>query len=29
MKPSYIPTVKSLGDVSNFDEYADSCSVVP
>lgn len=24
MKPSYIPVVKSLGDVSNFDEYQDS-----
>jgi len=24
MKPSYIPVVKSLGDVSNFEEYPDS-----
>ena len=29
IKPAYIPTVKSLGDVSNFDEYQDSGSVVP
>jgi hypothetical protein len=29
MKPAYIPTVKNSGDVSNFDEYPDSCSVVP
>lgn len=28
-KPAYVPTVKSLGDVSNFDEYPDSGSVVP
>lgn len=26
VKPSYIPVVKSLGDVSNFDEYPDSGS---
>lgn len=24
IKPSYVPTVKSLGDVSNFEEYPDS-----
>ena len=24
IKPSYVPVVKSLGDVSNFDEYPDS-----
>jgi hypothetical protein len=24
MKPIYTPVVKSLGDVSNFDEYPDS-----
>lgn len=24
MKPSYVPMVKSLGDVSNFEEYPDS-----
>lgn len=29
IKPAYIPTVKSLGDVSNFDEYPDSGSIVP
>lgn len=29
MKPAYVPTVKSLGDVSNFDEYPDSGSIVP
>ena len=29
MKPAYIPTVKSLGDVSNFDEYQDSGTFVP
>ena len=29
MKPTYIPTVKSMGDVSNFDEYPDSGTVVP
>ena len=23
IKPSYVPLVKSLGDVSNFDEYPD------
>lgn len=28
IKPAYIPTVKSLGDVSNFDEYQDSGSTV-
>ena len=27
MKPSYVPVVKSLGDVSNFDEYQESGSV--
>lgn len=26
IKPSYVPVVKSLGDVSNFDEYPDSGS---
>lgn len=29
IKPAYIPTVKSLGDVSNFDEYRDSGCIVP
>ena len=29
MKPKYIPVVKNMGDVSNFDEYPDSGSVVP
>lgn len=29
IKPAYVPTVKSLGDVSNFDEYPDSNSIVP
>ena len=29
IKPAYVPTVKSLGDVSNFDEYQDSGSHVP
>lgn len=29
MKPNYIPTVKSVGDVSNFDEYPDSGTYVP
>jgi hypothetical protein len=24
MKAAYVPTVKSLGDVSNFEEYPDS-----
>ena len=24
IKPNYVPVVKSLGDVSNFDEYPDS-----
>jgi hypothetical protein len=24
IKASYVPTVKSLGDVSNFEEYPDS-----
>ena len=24
IKPIYVPVVKSLGDVSNFDEYPDS-----
>jgi hypothetical protein len=28
IKPSYVPIVKSLGDVSNFDEYPDSGTVV-
>jgi hypothetical protein len=27
IKPSYVPIVKSLGDVSNFDEYPDSGTV--
>lgn len=27
IKPSYVPVVKSLGDVSNFDEYPDSGTV--
>ena len=27
IKASYVPVVKSLGDVSNFDEYPDSGSV--
>lgn len=27
MKPKYVPVVKNLGDVSNFDEYPDSGSV--
>ena len=27
MKATYVPVVKSLGDVSNFDEYPDSGSV--
>jgi hypothetical protein len=26
-KATYVPVVKSLGDVSNFDEYPDSVSV--
>jgi len=26
IKPMYIPTVKSSGDVSNFDDYPDSGS---
>jgi hypothetical protein len=26
IKPVYIPVVKSLGDVSNFEEYPDSGS---
>lgn len=29
MKPAYVPTVKTVGDVSNFDEYPDSGSIVP
>jgi protein kinase A len=29
IKPAYIPQVKSLGDVSNFEEYPDSNSQVP
>jgi hypothetical protein len=29
MKPVYIPNVKNLGDVSNFDEYPDSNISVP
>ena len=28
LKPSYVPTVKSLGDLSNFEEYTDSDSYV-
>lgn len=28
IKPGYVPIVKSLGDVSNFDEYPDSGSHV-
>jgi hypothetical protein len=24
IKPSYVPAVKSMGDVTNFDEYPDS-----
>ena len=27
INPSYVPIVKSLGDVSNFDEYPDSGTV--
>ena len=27
IKATYVPVVKSLGDVSNFDEYPDSGSV--
>lgn len=27
MKPNYVPVVKSLGDVSNFDEYPDSGTI--
>lgn len=27
MKPSYVPVVKTLGDVSNFEEYPESGSV--
>jgi hypothetical protein len=29
IKPVYIPSVKNLGDVSNFDEYPDSNATVP
>jgi hypothetical protein len=27
MKPNYVPVVKTLGDVSNFEEYPESGSV--
>lgn len=29
IKPHYVPQVKSSGDVSNFDNYPDSNSVIP
>ena len=29
LKPYYIPKVTHTGDISNFDEYADSDVVVP
>ena len=28
LKPHYIPTVKSPGDVSNFEEYPDSGTLI-
>jgi hypothetical protein len=27
MKPKYVPVVKNMGDVSNFDEYPDSNTI--
>ena len=27
IKPTYLPTVKGEGDISNFDEYSDSGSM--
>lgn len=29
IRPAYLPQVKCAGDVSNFEEYPDSLSVVP